>query len=272
MYLLFDIGGTKMRLGVSADGQTIANSKIVPTPKDFKQGIQTLKQAADDLSGGEKIEGVAGGVAIILDKDRTMAIRSTHLKDWINKPLKKELERIFETSAHIENDSDVEGLGEAVKGAGNGKNIVAYISIGTGIGGVRIVNGKIDQNALGFEPGHQIIVADGNPCDCGGLGHFESYVAGPYLERMYHQKGEEITDPAIWDKVSRYLAMALNNTIVHWSPDIVVLGGSVMKSIPITNTTKHLASMLFSLSPIPEIVPAKLGDEAGLYGALELLK
>ena len=152
------------------------------------------------------------------------------------------------------------------------QNIVAFFNIGTGIGGIRIVNGKMDHGYLTFEPGHQIIVADGKPCDCGGFGHFESYVGGSGIEKIYHQWGENITDPAIWDEISRYLAMALNNTIVHWSPDIVVLGGSVVKSIPIGNTKKHLSNMLKALAGIPDIVPAKLGNDSGLYGALELLK
>lgn len=272
MYLVFDIGGTNIRTGISSDGQTISKSKIIHTPEGYDQTIKALKQVADELSNGEKITSVAGGAAIILDKDRTMAVKSTHLKNWVNKPLKSELERIFEAPAHIENDSHIEGLGEATHGAGMGKNIVAFINIGTGIGGIRIVNGKMDQGYLNFEPGHQIIVADGQPCDCGGFGHFESYVGGSGIEKIYHQKGENISDPAIWDKISRYLAMGLNNTIVHWSPDIVLLGGSVVKSIPIDNTKKHLSTMLKALAVIPDIIPAKLGNDSGLYGALELLK
>src|SRR3989338_3550203 len=272
MHLVFDIGGTNMRVAVSADGATIAKSKIIPTPQDFNQGILAFKQVADKLSDGEKISGVAGGIAVILNKDKTMAVRSTHLKDWINKPLKEELEKVFGAPARLENDSHIAGLGEAIRGAGIGKNIVAFFNIGTGIGGIRIVNGKMDHGYLTFEPGHQIIVADGKPCDCGGFGHFESYVGGSGIEKIYHQWGENITDPAIWDEISRYLAMALNNTIVHWSPDIVVLGGSVVKSIPIGNTKKHLSNMLKALAGIPDIVPAKLGNDSGLYGALELLK
>ncbi len=272
MLLLFDIGGTNMRIGVSSDGSTIAKSKIIPTPQDFNQGILAFKQTADELSGGEKITDVAGGAAIILDSDKTMAVRSTHLKGWINKPLKTELEKIFEAPTHIENDSHIAGLGEATSGAGKGENIVAFINIGTGIGGIRVVNGKMDQGYVNFEPGHQIIVADGEPCDCGGFGHFESYVGGSGIEKIYHQKGESITDPAIWDKISRYLAMGLNNTIVHWAPDIVVLGGSVVKSIPLDSTKKHLSTLLKALPKIPNIVPAKLSGDGGLYGALELLK
>lgn len=262
-----------MRIGVSSDGETIKRSKIVPTSDSFEQGIQSIELVAEELSGGEKITGVAAGIAIILNKDKTMVVRSTHMKDWINKPIKQELEKIFQCPAFLENDAKVEGLGEAVKGAGMGKNIVGYISIGTGIGGARIIDGYLDKNSVGgVEPAHQIIVPDGHSCECGGRGHLEAYVAGTYLERIYHQKGETITDPAIWDEVSRYLAIGLNNTVVHWSPDIIVLGGSVAKSIPIGNVKKYLSGMLKIYSQIPDIVLTKLGDDAGLYGALELLK
>lgn len=271
MYLVFDIGGTNMRVAVSADGQEITQSKIVPTPKDFEQGIQTLKQVSDELSGGEKITGIAGGIAGPLDKEKTMLVASPHISGWIQKPLKLELEKTFGCEVKLENDADLGGLGEATKGAGVGKNIVTFLTISTGVGGVRIVNGKIDENVLGFEPGHQIIVPDGNPCNCGGKGHLEAYVGGFYLEKKYQQKPEDIKDPQIWDEVAKYLSIGLNNTIVHWSPDIVVLGGSVMKSLSLDMVTTHLKNELKIFPQAPQIVLATLGHDAGLYGALHLL-
>ena len=69
---------------------------------------------------------------------------------------------ILLTDGYLANDSDLDGLGEATVGAGKGFNIVAYITVSTGIGGVRIVGGKIDVSTYGFEPGHQIIDADGS--------------------------------------------------------------------------------------------------------------
>ncbi len=272
MYLLFDIGGTSIRIAVSSDRQHIEGSKIVPTPIDFTQGIQTFKQISDELSGRRKIDGIAGGIAGVLDKEKTMLSQSPHVKEWAGKPLKRELEEVFDCQVLLENDADIEGLGEATKGAGVGKTIVAYITVGTGVGGVRIIGGKMDENALGFEPGHQIIVPDGNPCKCGGKGHLETYVGGSYLENLYHQKGEEITDPQIWDEISRYLAIGLTNVSVHWSPDIIILGGSVSKSIPLEKVQAYLKAFLTIFPEPPQIVKASLGDEAGLYGALELLK
>lgn len=272
MYLLFDIGGTKTRVGISQDGQTVTQSKIVPTPKDFEQGIQTLKQVFNELIRGQKIEAVAGGIAGPLDKEKSILVSSPHIGGWIEKPLRAELEKIFNIPVYLENDTALVALGEAISGAGVGKNIVAYIGVGTGVGGARIVNGQIDQNSLGFEPGHQIIVPLGNPCNCGGKGHLETYVGGFYLERTYQKKAEQITDTKIWDEVARYLAIGLNNTIVHWSPDIVVLGGSIMKSISLEKVTTHLKDVLKIFPEVPEVVPAKLADESGLWGALQILR
>jgi len=271
MYLTFDIGGTNMRIGVSSDGKSISNSKIVPTKKDFEQGIKTFKEVADELSGGQKIEAVAGGLAGPLDKENTMLVSSPHITEWVNKPFKQRLEEIFSCPVYLENDADLAGLGEATSGAGQGKEIVVYLTISTGVGGVRVVNKKIDQNSLGFEPGHQIIVIDGNDCNCGGKGHLEAYIGGYYLEKMHGKKAEDLNDPAVWDQVANYLAVGLHNTIVHWSPDIIVLGGSVTKSIPLDKVKENLSRLLTIFPSAPEIIKSSLGDQAGLIGALKLL-
>ena len=113
---------------------------------------------------------------------------------------------------------------------------------------------------------------DGNQCRCGGKGHLEAYVGGAYLAETYHKQVEEIKDPGVFENIAKYLSIGLNNTIVHWSPDIVVLGGSVMKGLPIESVTNHLKDSLTIFRELPPITRATLGDEAGLYGALELLK
>lgn len=271
MYFAFDIGGTNLRAGISADGQTITASRKMPTPKDFPAGMQALKQISAGLAKGEKITAVAGGIAGPLDKEKTMLAASAHVSGWVGKPLKSELEKIFCCRVVLENDTAIEGLGESIKGGGAGKGIVAFITVGTGVGGIRVVEGKIDKNALGFEPGHQIIVPDGNPCTCGGKGHLETYVGGSYLERIYGQKGEDIADPKIWDEISRYLAIGLTNVSVHWSPDMIILGGSVSESIPLETVQAYLKEFLTVFPEVPQIAKATLGNHAGFYGALNLL-
>lgn len=272
MYLLFDIGGTNARFAVSSDEKSLGEVKIIPTPKDFQEALQKVKQIANELSDGQKIDAVAGGVTGPLDPQKTTQLASPHVGGWNNKPLKQELEKIFEAPVFLENDAKLAALGEATFGAGQGKKIVTYLTISTGVGGGRVVNGKIDETALGsFEPGHQIITPDGHPCNCGGKGHLETYVGGAYLEKNYNQKGENIKDPKIWDEISKYLAIGLHNTIVHWSPDIVVLGGSVMQSIPLDGLRAHLHKLLTIFPTPPEITLSSLDDSSGLYGAMEYL-
>ena len=220
---------------------------------------------------GEKLSAVAGGIAVVFNEDKSIPISTSHLHGWVNKPLKKALKDEFNCPIYLENDAAVVGLGEATFGSGVGKNIVAYITISTGVGGAKIVDQKIDKTSLGFEPGHQIIVIDGKDCHCGGKGHFETYVGGWYLERDYQIKPQDIKDPKIWEEVEKYLAIGLTNTIVHWSPDIVILGGAVMKSIDLEKVKLYLKENLTIFPSPPEIVLAKLGDEAGLYGALQLI-
>lgn len=268
MFLLFDIGGTNTRIAVSVDGKSISKSKIMPTEKDFEKAIENIGQTGSELAGGEKIEKIAGGVAGPLDQEKTMLVASPHIKSWIQKPLKQSLEKLFNTPVILEHDADLAGLAEATLGAGKGYKIVANLTIGTGIASTRIVEGKIDKNTFGFEAGHQIILVDGNACGCGGKGHLEAYVSGSGLWKTYGLKSEKITDPAVWDKTARFLAIGLNNTIVFWSPDIIVLGGSVVQNISLDKVRTYLREVLTIFPKAPQIVTSKLGDSAGLEGAL----
>lgn len=272
MYLVFDIGVTKMRLGVSEDGNTLLETKIVPTPKSFDQGLITFQKKAEELLKGKKVEMLAGGLKGPLDKTKSFSVNPPDLADWANKPIKERLQQALNVPVLLENDTALAGLSEAIRGLGTGKNIVAYVTVSTGVGGVRIVKDKIDENSLGFEVGHQVIDYKSDLiCGCGGKGHLEALIGGGSIEKRYQKKAEEITDPSFWDEIALFLAYGLNNTIVHWSPDIVILGGSVVKSIPLEKVKTYLKNILTIFPHSPEIVVAKLADEGGLYGALALI-
>lgn len=270
MYLLLDIGGTKTRLAISSDGKSLGPSKIIPTNPDFDRAIEEIKKNADQLSGYQKMEKVALGIAGPLDKEKTMVIAAPNLH-WNNKPLKRQLENLFGCLVIVENDAVASTLGEANFGAGQGKKIVSYIGIGTGVGGARVIDGKLDQNSLGFEPGHQIIMPDGNLCGCGGKGHLESYISGTALKNLKGIPAEEIKDPVVWDQVAKYLSLGLNNVAVFWSPDIIILGGSLMQSINLEKVKQYFKEVLTIFPNSPEIDTSKLGDSSGLYGALSLV-
>lgn len=265
-----------MRLAVSPDGKRFDEPKIVSTPKDFDEGVSLFAKLAQELSGGSKINAVAGGIAGPLDKERTMLVNSPNISGWVKKPLRKELAKVINAPVYLENDAALVGLGEAVTGAGKGYGIVAYITVSTGVGGARIVEGNIDKNSMGFEPGHQIIDVTGSLCpSCRIPGHLEGSISGRALEERYNKKPFEITDSQIWEEEARILAHGLNNTIVHWSPDIVVLGGSMMVKEPgisIGRVRFHLKEILKIFPAPPRVEKAVLGDTGGLHGALALIR
>src|SRR3989338_9304342 len=195
MIILVDIGGSHMRVAAARGGKTIDHPAVFNTPKDFDTAVALLKKTAEVLAGLEKIKFAAGGVPGPLNHAQTELFRAPHLPQWVGKPLKEAFERACNAPIMIENDAAVAALGEANDGAGKGAGIVAYITIGTGVGGARIVNGRIDANTFGFEIGHQIIQADGLPCiGCGGKGHLETYISGSGIKEKYKKKPEDIID------------------------------------------------------------------------------
>lgn len=268
MYILFDIGGTKMRFAVTKDGKEFGEPKVVDTPPSFEEGIALIKEIAVELSEEKEIKTAVGGVAGAFNKEKSKLINSPHLHSWVNRELKGELESAFNAPVYLENDSALAGLGEAISGAGKGKDIVAYITVSTGVGGVRIVNGKIDNSAYGFEPGHQII-------DFKESKYLEDLISGTAIEKKFTKRAYEVTDEKVWDELAKLLAYGLNNTIVHWSPDVVVLGGSMIVKevgIKIPKVVECLKSILYIFPKLPEIKQASLEDFGGLYGANEIIK
>lgn len=273
MYITFDIGGTNMRLGASADGQTIAETAILPTdPHDFEKAIEAFVGTAKQLSQGQSITAVAGGIAGPLDTDKTMITTAPNIPDWNGRPLKKILEERLNAPAYLENDTAMIGLGEALAGAAQGKRIVAYITVSTGVGGCRIIDGAIDTRALGFEPGHQIIDSRGPKCGCGGHGHLEALVSGAAFERMYGQSAKDVTDPEAWEHAAYHLALGLNNVLVFWSPDTIILGGALMQSIDIDLVRRHLRQIVTIFPHLPPVELCDLADKAGLIGSLHYLR
>ncbi len=273
-YVLFDIGGTKTRVTVSEDLRTFGEVVKFNTPAKFEKGIEEIEKAIKSLTKDE-IRGMAGGIRGLLNDDKTEMIHDEKLSGWQEQPLVETLEKKFKTKVHLENDAAVAGLGEAVFGAGEGHEIVVYHTVSTGVGGVKIENGQIDSYAEGFEPGHQILDIDHTILGEDVEPTLENLVSGTAVEERTGVKPYEIDQSdAIWDQLAYYLAHGLRNTILYWSPDIIVLGGSMIVGDPrilLDDIIKHTNDVLGDTAPCPLIVDAKLGDEAGLYGAMTLL-
>jgi predicted NBD/HSP70 family sugar kinase len=272
MLLIFDIGGTHTRLGTSLDGKTLLKTATIPTNLDFPKALEEIKKTVMELTENQKITLVGGGVRA-LDYSKTKLVNHPYFPMWVGVPLKNKLEEAFDCQVYLENDAALAGLGEAVEGAGKGHQIVAYITVGTGIGGARIVNGKLDLATFGFEPGQQVLSINNDMYPYyNGLGYLESFISGTALEKRFKVKPNQLVNPAVWDDVAKYLALGLNNTIVHWSPSIVILGGGMINLIPLEALEFHLKQTLKIYPVMPEIKKNKLGDQAGLIGALIYLK
>ncbi len=268
MFIVFDIGGTNTRIASSVDGTTVSEPVIYPTPKTFEEGIVRFVEVVHNLANGTAITAVAGGIAGPMDTKKSMLRTAPNIPDWNNKPLKQELETRLQAKVFLENDTAMWGLGEALHGAGKGKVIVVYITVSTGVGGCRIVNGKIDVNAYGFEPGHMIINPEGPVCGCGGKGHLEAYTGGLAMERRLGKKAEHIHESAIWEKEAKYLAIGMLNISVMWSPHIIILGGSMMKSVIKERIEYHMNALNTVLPIVPTLAVSTLKDRGGLIGSL----
>lgn len=271
MYFLFDIGGTHMR-GAVSDGETILKKKIIETPDTFGNGMEQLAALAKELAGGNQIIACAGGVPGVLHKDRKSLFIAPHLTDWIGKPIVDTLGNALNAPVSLENDAAIAALGEANFGAGKNHRIVMYYTIGTGIGGARVVDGKLDARVFSSEPGHQIIDIDGSVKS--KMHALESLASGSGISQYMGKSATEIKDRELWEETEKYLAVGIFNSILHWSPDIVILGGGIANEgiVSVANIQKLVNGKLVFYPEKPEFAKAQLGDESAFYGCLAYLK
>ena len=265
MFLLFDIGGTMTRFAISYTGDKLDDVKLFPTNHDFEEAIPQMQQVAAELSKGEKFHAVIGGVRCF-DKRTGTLFNSSNFPLWVGKPLLPKMKELW-GDVYLENDAVMVALGEAVYGAGKGKSIVAYITLSTGVGGCRITNGKPDPTVYSFEPGNMIVEGiNGKP------EYLENIISGSAIEKRYGVGPFELTDTKAWDEIAELTAVGLNNVAVMWSPDVIVLGGSVPQKIDFSRVNDHLRVHCKIYPEVPKVIKEDLGDQGGLYGALAYLK
>ncbi|HVU75407.1 MAG TPA: ROK family protein [Candidatus Paceibacterota bacterium] len=248
MYLLADIGGTKTRLAASKELQSFSDPVVFATPAEPAALAQLLMDEAYKLTGG-------AAAPLMIGKPIYMDIE-------------KEVRKRAGAEVYFENDTALVGLGEAHHGAGKGSAIFAYITVSTGVNGVRIVDGSIDRSARGFEIGGQYLATEGTTS-------LEDLISGRSVETHYGVHPKELgTDHPFWEEAARVLAYGLHNTISHWSPDTVAIGGSMMNEIgiPLPRVEAHLEAIRKKYPVLPKIVHSELGDLGGLWGGLQRLK
>lgn len=269
MYVVADIGGTKSRIAASADLCSFSTPTILPTAADYDLALEQIISVIEQSVGDTTLKGLCVGVPGLLSRDKRHLRSVPNLPAWNNRPFASDLEKRLDTSVLLENDADQVGLGEALYGAGKGASIVAYLTVSTGVGGTRIVEGKIDRSFDGYEPGGQYVSMH-DP-----LLSLEDLISGKAIHKQsgiqpeHHGKTH-----SLWPQLARTLAFGVHNAILFWSPERVVIGGAVMSDtgIQIDLVRSEVARIMKKFPDVPEIVHSSLGDYGGLWGALACLQ
>lgn len=248
--LVFDIGGTNMRMAI-AEGGALQAIKKIPTPKGPKDAITELVEFVD----GSTVRPVdcVGGIAGIIRHG--VVIDSPNLSSWNGFQFAEEFTKGTGLAARIYNDAEIAAYGEAKNGTGQGYERVAYLTIGTGVGGALITHATLPLVSQEFEPGRQVIPETGMT--------LEDFVGGAALEREFGTTSDHLPR-SVFTERTRTLALGILNIIKTWSPDVIVLNGALMNE----ETAFRLEEVKEALHehPIP-VVRAALGDESALYGA-----
>lgn len=274
-FILFDVGGTKTRVALSRDHKTLTETNTFTTPKNFDDGMRALLVGISGLIVNPKdVTVIAGGIRGQINDTGTGIANDGIIPAWAGKSIATALKKVYNAPFILENDTAVAGLGEAVFGAGKNLPIVAYHTISTGVGGVKVVDGHVEAASIGFEPGHQVLDIDRTILGEDITPTLENLVSGTGLAARMGVSPKEIpqTD-VIWKDLAGYLAQGLRNTILYWSPDVIVLGGAMILGNPrieISDIRKQTVEALDGFVECPHITTATLGDDSGLYGALAL--
>ncbi len=295
-----DLGGTNLRTALlSPDGTILDKHKEATRASDgwkkvVARLIDSIKQQQETAEKkGLKVVAVGVGAPGVIQSGRGIVVKSPNFPDWNNLPLKDELEKALDLPVYIENDANAAALGEQWRGAGNGIGSMILLTLGTGVGGGIVLNNQIWQGADGMagELGHMTVFPDGRLCGCGNTGCLEMYASArgivqSYRERKAHASvsSGEITSEHVYEAARKgeadalavmqgmgsILGIGIANLINIFNPEMIVIGGGVKDAWPlfIDATRAEIRKRAFEVPAArTEIVPSKLGDDAGMIGA-----
>ncbi|ASY25181.1 glucokinase [Candidatus Planktophila lacus] len=304
-----DVGGTKVLGGVvSQTGEILATARR-DTPREGGKALtQTIADVANELSKEYPVESIGVSAAGFISSDRQTILATPNIAGWNGVNLVQELKQIIGNRIVLENDANSAAWGEFKFGAGRGRKDLMMLTLGTGVGGGLILDGSVFRGAFGIgaELGHIRVVPDGHLCGCGIRGCLEQYASGSALMRHAREainaspdlarnllargdgtleglKGHHITeaaraeDPvalAAFNTMASYLGAGIASLCAVIDPSCIVLGGGVIDAGELfLSPTRKAALSLIPFSgkhPYPEIVPAELGNNAGLVGVADL--
>ncbi len=285
-----DLGGTQIRAAlVNREGQ-ILNRIATPTKATAGPAIviQQLVDAALDVSrdvDAAKILGVGVSSPGPLDTEQGIAIGLPTIKDFDNVPLLALLQKALPYPVQLENDGIAAAIGEWKFGAGKNLRSLVYVTVSTGIGGGVIIDGNVLHGRKGMAGhiGHMAIMPNGLRCNCGSLGCWEAYAAGPaFTARAKANSAAEVFAAArLGDAAAQkhvddeihFLGLGITSLLHLYSPEAVITGGGLSNAFDqlhpgISNYVTQNAMPAFRDVPV---VKAGLGGNSGLIGAAAMV-
>ena len=303
-----DIGGTTVKMGLFNMNGEVLEVWEIPTVTEDK-GSRILPDIAKSIRGkiaeknlsDDEISGVGIGAPGAVDGEGVVH-QAVNL-GWTRFNLKEELHSMVKLPVKAGNDANVAALGEAWRGGGKGHDNMLLVTLGTGVGGGIIVDGKIVAGAhgAGGEVGHACVEPEEEAvCNCGNHGCLEQMTSATGIVRLakkylashdtpssLRERGESISAKAVFDALkegdaaaeaivqefSEYLGRALAVFACVVDPEVIVVGGGVSKAgqILIDGVAKYYREAAFIACKDTPIVLASLGNDAGIYGAAKML-
>lgn len=309
MNIGIDIGGTSFKFGVVDNNGNVIFKDRIPVDKSLTQeeqirklGYAVLDFLVEHEIDKSSIEGIGIGCPGAIDSVHGICDYSNNL-GYSNLPVCKIITEVTKLESKISNDANAAALGEAKYGVGRGKNNIIMLTLGTGVGGGIILDGKLyeGQDGKGAELGHAVIQHGGLKCTCGRHGCLEMYASTSALIRYAKEEavknpssilvsfGSKIDGKAIFDCAHKgdkaaltaidiyvdYLAVGLLNYCNIFRPDMIVLGGGISEQgdflIDKVKAIMKKEHYGFPGTPMVQIKQATLGNDSGIVGAVALV-
>lgn len=290
LYGGIEAGGTKFVCVVASGPEDIRAETRFPTttPEETLEKVITFFQR-EMASANEALKGIGiacfGPVDLNHKSPSYGYITSTPKQHWQNVDIVGLVSRALNLPVTLDTDVNAAAVGEGVWGAGKGLENFVYLTIGTGIGGGAVVNGRPVHGLVHPEMGHMRIPHDWKEDAYDGCCPYhgdcwEGLAAGPAIKLRWGQSAEMLpADHPAWDLEAKYLGMALTNIVLMLSPQRIILGGGVMQQphlFPLVRAKTQIYLNQYIQSPVilneidQFIVPPGLGNRAGVMGAVAL--
>ena len=309
LHIGVDVGGTKVLAGeVDAEGRVVRTAtRRTPGRRVSVESVEdALTQAVADVAAGREVSGVGLAAAGFVDAAGERVMFAPHLP-WAGEPVRERLSARWGVPVALDNDANCAALAEGELGAARGATSALMVTMGTGIGGALLIDGRLVRGAQGMagEFGHMQVVPDGRACECGHSGCWEQYSSGNALVRFARKRvgaeptmltelcgGEpdQLTGPMVtaaaedgdlvarqaFARIGEWLGVGLAGLVAALDPEVVVVGGGVSAAGDrlLEPARSALAGRLVGgrHRTVPPVVAAHLGPAAGLVGAALLAR